>query len=280
MNITLTRPPVQVSPAHDLPALPAAVLELLDLFARDAVDTQSLAAKIALDPALSAKTLRLANSSFYGLARHVSSLGEAVGVLGLRTMRNVVTMAALQNGIPRPACEGFDFETFWRHAIAVAVAAKRLAHETGAEPETAFTAGLLHDMGRLVMVGAHPLLYAQVLAHADGRGHDLAERELQILGTHHAEVGALVAEHWRFPKAIVDAIDGHHDLAPASELTTLVALADQLVHVMETGPRADGPLCTACGQAWRQIGQAPEELPALLGEIERQVSAISLALLH
>jgi putative nucleotidyltransferase with HDIG domain len=279
MTATLTRPPVRISPARDLPALPAAVLELLDLFARDAIGGQALAVRIASDPALSAKTLRLANSSFYGLARQVSSLGEAVAVLGLRTMRSVVTMAALTSGVARPVCEGFDFPTFWRHAIAVAVSAKLIAVEIGADSEAAFTAGLLHDMGRLVMASGHPLLYAQVLAHGDGRGRALAEREHEVFGIDHSQAGALVAEHWRFPSAIVDAIGGHHPLGwaqGAPGLTDLVGLADELVHSMEE--------CTTlppeCQQAWQDLGLAPQAIPSLLGEIELQARAIAGALLH
>jgi putative nucleotidyltransferase with HDIG domain len=279
MNDTLTRPPVRILLARDLPALPAAVLDLLDLFARDAIENHVLAAKIALDPALSAKTLRLANSSFYGLARHVSSLGDAVAVLGLRTMRSIVTTAALASGAPRPACDGFDLQTFWRHAIAVAVATKLVALEIGADPEAAFTAGLLHDMGRLAMASAHPKLYAQVLAHGDTHGDELARREHEMFGVDHAEAGALVAEHWRFPQVIVDAIGGHHPrrlAAGGAALTHQVGLGDQLVHALDHG----APLAPQCHQAWQDFGLAAQAMPRLLGEIELQARAITLALTH
>lgn len=273
-----------IAPLQDLPTLPAAVVDLLDLLARDDTDTPALAAKIALDPALAAKTLRLANSSFYGLPRHVSSLADAASVLGLRTLRSVVTTAALNASVPVPECEGFDFDTFWRHAVSVAVGAKVLALEVGADEEAAFTAGLLHDMGRLVLARAHPGRYAEVLAHGDARGAGLENRELELLGVDHSEVGALVAERWQFPKSIVAAIGGHHaqgrEPLAAANLAGLVRLADEWVHAIAQGALDGSPATIAFEEMRHAAGLAPDALQRLLREIDERARTICVALLH
>ena len=282
-TVTPSRQALEIDAARNLPALPAAVLELLDMLGRDDVETHALAAKISLDPALAAKTLRLANSSFYGMARHVTSLSEAASVLGLRTVRTVVTTAALTGSIAAPVCEGFDFNAFWRHAVSAAVGSKLVAIATGVDSEAAFTAGLLHDIGRLVLAAGFPQRYEEVLAHGDARGIELGDREHQLLGIDHAAVGALVAEHWRFPKPIVDAIAGHHALptgADAVTLTQVVHLADHLLHALELGTCVDNDLPASCLPAWLSTHLSAECRMHLLVETELQAGAICAALLH
>ena len=100
---------------RELPALPAVVLELIQSLGDSEVSAEQLAAKISQDQAIAAKTLRLANSSFYGLPRQVTSIAEATTILGLRTLRSVATAAGLAGGFASSRCEGFDFDAFWRH---------------------------------------------------------------------------------------------------------------------------------------------------------------------
>ena len=263
------REPLRIDAVRDLPALPAAVLELLDLLGRDDVETGTLAAKIALDQALSAKTLRLANSSFYGMPRHVASIADATSVLGLRTVRVVVTTAALTSSFTPPACEGFDFGAYWRHAVSVAVGAKLVAAAIGEDAEAAFTAGLLHDIGQLVLASGFPERFAQVLAHQAGNGTELRDAEHALLGLDHAAVGALVAEHWHFPNAIVDAIGAHHAPPARAAGTTLIHVvraADDLVHVLERGAAQGAALPPECVEGWTGLGLTGAGWERLLAE--------------
>ena len=242
--------PIEISLVRDLPALPAAVFELLELLGRDDVGTPALVAKISLDQALTAKTLRLANSSFYGMPRHVGSVSDATAVLGLRTVRVVLTAAALHGSFKPPECAGFDFMAFWRHAVSTAVCARLIASEIGADAEAAFTAGLLHDIGELILASSHPERFAQVLAQQAQSAAPLREIETALLGIDHAQVGARVAEHWRFPKPIVDAILDHHAPPAAADAFALV----RIVHVADLLARALAAACAAAG--------APPHTPA------------------
>lgn len=109
---------------HDLPSLPAVVAELLASMAQDDVDLHYLAGRLALDQALAAKTLRLANSSFYGMPSKVTSIQQAMSVLGLHSIRTLVTACGVIGALPRPLFATLDFKRFWRHAIATAVWAR------------------------------------------------------------------------------------------------------------------------------------------------------------
>jgi putative nucleotidyltransferase with HDIG domain len=281
--MTATSEPLRISGIGELPALRAVVMDLLDMLGRDDVDTAVLATKLSYDQALTAKTLRLANSSFYGVPRRVTSVSDAITVLGMRTVRTVVTAAALIGSFDPPVCEGFDFDLFWRHAVATAVAAKLLAAELGADTEAAFTAGLLHDIGRLVLASSVPERYAQVLAHGDGRGTELRDCEEVLLGTDHAALGARIAAYWRFPQPIADAISDHH--APPAQgdalsLVHIVHVADDIAHAMEPGVCGGNAASAACEEAWLGMGLSPECWTRVLAETELQTQAICAAMLN
>ncbi|MRW94226.1 HDOD domain-containing protein [Duganella sp. FT80W] len=220
---------------HDLPSLPAVVAELLSSMEQDDVDLHYLASRIARDQALTAKTLRLANSSFYGMPSKVNSIQQAMAVLGLHSVRTLVTACGVIGAVPPSPAVPLDFHTFWREAVATAVWARALARHLRQSPDTAFTAGLLHNLGTLVLATRFPAQYAAVPAwrheHQDA---SVAEAELAVFGVDHAQAGSALAAHWKFPPAIQDAIRQQH-CANAGGLALVVGLAQQLAEPSETG---------------------------------------------
>jgi putative nucleotidyltransferase with HDIG domain len=267
---------------RDLPALPAAVLELLRLVRRDDIETTTLAAKISLDPALTAKTLRLANSSFYGVPRHVTSVSDATVVLGMRTVRTLVTAAALAGSFKPPACEGFDFPGFWQHAISAAVSAKLIAAAIGTDGETAFTAALLHDVGQLVLATGFSARFAQVLALRSSSETEQCDAEQALIGIDHATLGALLAERWHFPREIVEAIAHHHapaKLGDATELVHIVYVAGTLAHRLGLGECSANGMPAACNEVWTGMGLSATFWDAVGAQTEQQAQAICAALL-
>ncbi|RZI78650.1 MAG: HDOD domain-containing protein, partial [Rubrivivax sp.] len=179
---------------RDLPPLPAVVVQIIESLGHDDLSADDLAAKISQDQALTAKTLRLANSSFYGMTREIGSIHEAITILGMRTVRTVVTAAGITGSIPRQAGSGLDFDAFWRHSIGTALCAQALARELRMEPDIAFTVGLLHDIGRLALASCFAADYAQVLQHQRDRDSLPTEAEQDTLGFTHAMVGGAIAE--------------------------------------------------------------------------------------
>jgi HD-like signal output (HDOD) protein len=213
---------------HDLPSLPAVVAELLTSMEQDDIDLNYLAGRIALDQALTAKTLRLANSSFYGMPSKVTSIQQAMSVLGLHSVRTLVTACGVIGAVPPAAGLALDFDQFWRHAIATAVWARALARHLRQSPDTAFTAGLLHNLGTLVLATRFPEEYAAVpLWRAEHAEASVAEAELAVFGVDHAQAGSALAAHWKFPTAIQDAIS-HQHRANATGLALAVGLAHLL----------------------------------------------------
>jgi len=224
----LTLPEV-LQKIHALPSLPAVVLELLSSLDQENVNLDTLARKISLDQALTAKTLRLANSSFYGMQRQVTTIGEAIAVLGIQTVRNLATTAALIGSFPGDTSNAFDFITFWRHAIGTALCARSLAAQLGLNPEQAYIAGLLHDIGRLVLATQFTSHYA-AMAGPDGvNTADITQAERAVLGLDHAMVGEALARHWKFPDLIQQAIAQHH--APEAQHTHDIPALARVIHV-------------------------------------------------
>lgn len=277
-------PAVTIAWARDLPALPAAVLDLMALLGKEDVDPAELAAKMSVDMALTAKTLRLANSAFYGLRREVTSVTDATAMLGLKMVKGIVTAAALSGSFKPPQCAGFDFKAFWRHGVATAVAAQMLAFSVDGDSQAAFTAGLLCNIGKIVLAGQFPERYAEVLAYCAATGAQPITIERDLLGLDHAFVGARVAEHWRFPPAIVTAIgDGADPLPLAVQATPtlghIVAAADRLVSALESGTDPAGAGPGSVQAAWSAVGVPAAFWAEAASEAFRQTEAICAGLL-
>ena len=224
---------------HKLPSLPAVVMDLLASLAQEDVDIDVLSKKIITDQVLTAKTLKVANSPFYGMPRQVSSVTEAIAVLGFHTIRNLVTTAAMVNGIPASTRSGFDVMQFWRHSIATAVCANAIATELGDHKSHAYTVGLLHDIGRLVLATQFPVEYDQAMDHRAAHDCTVMAAENVSMGVDHAAVGEALAQHWKFPPAMQQAIAQHHQPANAGPLGTVVCLADAIAHALDFSGNED-----------------------------------------
>ncbi len=267
--------------AGDLPALPAALLDLLALVGAEDVDIDELCARISVDMALTAKVLRLANSSFYGGRGAVTSVDAAIGRVGLRMVKGIVGAAAASAAIKPPVCQGFDFVAFWRHGVATATAAQMLAFSTGADPSTAFTSGLLYRIGQLVLAAQVPAQFAESIAHRVANGGDALLIERAVIGVDHAVVGARVAAHWRLPAEIVEAL-AQHD-APLARggtpsLGQIAGAADRMIEAFEAGadPAAEG--AGSAIDAWTAAGAPAAFWPRTALDASKQAEAISSAL--
>jgi len=269
---------------RELPALPQTLAEVRGLIERDDVSFDALAAAISHEPALAADLLRLANSSLYGLAGRVRSVRDAISVLGLRQLGMLLTAAAIRSSLRPDAAHGFDALVHWRHGVASGLCAHQLAIELRTERDAAFTAGLLHDLGRLALacVAPEPLARAQALSLAQDL--PMLDAEQRCLGTDHAAFGALVAGHWHFGGDIVEAIRRHHgpDAQAAQPglpvLVDIVHCADAMVHALDLNalpyegvPRIE-PL------SWNRLGLSDEACLRVFERTESQLQSLCAAL--
>ena len=218
---------------ESVPSMPAAAIEAIALLQDPDVDVGKLMQTIEYDPGLTSNLLRLANSAYYGGARTISSLRDAIVRLGTKCILQMV-VASAASPLIRPALSGYDLPPgeLWRHSVAVAVGAEQVAAALGVQtPDQAFTSGLLHDVGKILLgtfmeVDAGPIIN---LARAEQISFEVAER--RVLGIDHAEAGAALLEAWELPETIVRVNRWHHSpegFAGDPLVVDLVHVADAL----------------------------------------------------
>jgi len=215
----------------DLPPFPA-VIEQATMLAQDPrTSAADLAKVIQMDPALTAKILRVTNSAFYGMSREISTVKDAVVVMGFSAVRSLaVAMSAMHllQTVDRPL---FRQDVFWLHSMCCAMVAQKISKSARLPADEAFTAGLLHDIGKLVLQKYAARPFATVLAVQAHNGIVSCTTEAKLLRTTHAELGRKLCEKWQLPPSLVAAIGGHHQTTPRqkqSRLAALCAVADYI----------------------------------------------------
>ena len=267
---------------QDLPSLPAVVMELLTSIDQEDVDISVLARKVSHDQALTAKTLRLANSSTYGLQVKVTTIQQAIAFLGFQTTRKLITAAAVTGCFSAGQCAGFDDKAFWRHSIATAACARVLARHLRFNQDYAFTAGLLHDIGRLVLVSTYPRRYADVIAWRRARDCELIEAERAVLGLDHVMAGIALAERWNFSETLRLGIAWHHEpeRAGAGFLATIVHVANAIVHALDVAGEVNDLVPPVSPVAWDALGLTEDAYLHVFRETELQFDEIYTVLMN
>jgi len=194
------------------PSMPKAAVKLRELLAKEDVEMDEIEGILRHDPGLATNVLRLANSAFFGIPRKVETLKHAVMLLGVKRFAQIAVSAGMSKTIDK-AVEGYDLSPgeLWLHSIAVSNTAEALArHKKLAETNDVFTPALLHDMGKLVL-GPFVKEERQKIGRIMATGQPLEVAEQMVLGTDHAEIGALILDRWSFPDDIVNAVRWHHE---------------------------------------------------------------------
>ena len=265
----------------DLPSLPAVVMELLGSIDQEDADLSLLAKKVALDQALTGKTLRLANSSAFGLQVKVTTIQQAMGFLGFQATRNLIMAASMTGCFPSGRCPGFNDKAFWRLSIATAACARVLARHMHFNQDVAFTAGLLHGIGRLVLVTRYPSEYDAVLRERERSDADLLETERRLLGVDHVMAGRALAEHWRFSDTLRQAITFYvqPDVPGAGFLSTIVHVANAVAHALDLAGDAHEVVPAVSSVAWTALGLPEEAWLHVFRETELQFEEMTAILL-
>ncbi len=261
---------------HQLPAIPAVVQELVASFSAPVVDIEKLANKIGQDQALTSKVLRVSNSSFYGYPRKIASLQDAVIIMGLSGVRSLVLSAGFIRVFGQEAGGALNRVEYWKRSLRVATYAKAVAQCFKQSPETAFTAGLLHDIGQLVLDVCLPEQYVQVLAYVEAESCSLSAAEDAVLGFQHDALGAAVARRWNFPTVIEQAIRDCHrpDMRALEALSVVVCIAVRL----DQGDPPASLVSRVAVEYQDYLGPEAGRLIPMLPE-EEQLEAITASLL-
>ena len=260
----------------DLPTLPSVAMEVNAMLQDYDTPMEKLVQTIEKDQAMVPKILKLVNSAFYGLPSRISDISRAVSILGFNTVRNaVVTLSIIEAFSEKGPGRGFDIKRFWSHSLGVAVTSKYLAKKTEFHsPEEAFTGGLLHDTGKVVLYRYFKDLFEKVVRSVGENGLTFYDAEKRELPVTHAMIGSYLAEKWQLPAALVDVIRYHHELATDVadfEMLQIVHAADVIINQYDGDPDHNVRPSDMDAGPDRKIGEmfqlAPEWFPDVLDEI-------------
>ncbi|MCW8983316.1 MAG: HDOD domain-containing protein [Gammaproteobacteria bacterium] len=221
-----------------MPAFPASVSTILDITSDINCAPKDLVKVIELDPVLTMKVLKLVNSAYFGLSREVTSVKHSVVYVGINTIKNVAISIAAIGVLPHTSSSGYNLDQFLQHSLSTAAIARLLARSKGV-PESDlgdyFVASLLHDIGQMVVGQYMPDEFQSALAICNEQEIPICEAEREIFGIDHAEIGAMLAESWQLPAALISCIRNHHQVGELEEPTVLektIFIANQVSKLM------------------------------------------------
>ncbi len=221
-----------VNQASDLPVMSVISSKVVKMVSSDNSSAKDLGALIARDQSLTAKVLKLANSALYSFSHDIPSIREAIVVLGLKTLKSLVVTVSFRQIYGEQQALNLEESLMWKHSIVVAITSREIAQKMMlSDPYEAFTAGLIHDIGKVVLSKYVGSIFSKIFQKVCNEGISFNEAERQILGFTHNRLGASVLKKWNFPDVLVHVVEEHNDLEKArngDRLSLLVYCANRL----------------------------------------------------
>jgi HD-like signal output (HDOD) protein/signal transduction histidine kinase len=267
----------KIETSRSLPTLPHILLQLIDICNQDEKGIRDLSKVINKDPSISERLLRLVNSAYYSLKQKISSIDQALLLLGMDAVKNIAISSSIYQVFHKPGRKSaFNLKLFWWHSLSCATVARRLAiHLQYPSPDEAFLGGLMHDIGKIVLWNNFEQEYEQILKTSAYRTAELLAGE-QAFGLGHAEAGAWLIRHWDLHSFMPDALLYHHDppdrIDHASPLVQIVYVANRLCPIVAE-EREEG-----ISVSERIIGLTQADLETLIGQAEEEVQGIARSL--
>ncbi len=261
-----------------IPTMPTIAAKVMQIVNDPHSSAEDVAKFISRDVALTSKVLRLANSAFYGIPRTISSVNSAIVILGFNTIRSLVLSASVLKVFPaKPGLVRFDRKAFWKHSFMVGIASRMVAQiyrrKKLVDMETAFSAGLLHDIGKIILEQFSNEDYLPVLKAAKDLAQPLVVVERNMLGMSHADVSGMLVDKWQMPNELKDPIVYHHsplDDNASKEMACIVHYANHLCHLKASGCMENETYAPFMVQveAVLNLGISQDDL---LGELEKHI---------
>lgn len=259
---------------HQLPALPQVFLELQQAINATNTSADDLAEIISQDPSLTAFLLRMVNSAFYSLPMQIDTISRAVTVVGVNQLSTLAVGTSVMSLFKDVPAEVLDMEQFWKHSVTCGLIARRLCRVTGkGDPERAFVAGLLHDIGQLILLQAEPERAAAVLTHARGKDVLLWAEEKALLGFDHATLGGMLLRKWNFPFILVSAVLEHHQpKAKQKEAEpALVHCAETIATGLGIGSSGEFFVQPPNMDVWKSMGLTPQRVDEMIEDLDEEL---------
>ena len=239
---------------------------------------------IEQEPDLTARLLRLSNSSFYGFSSRLTTVTEAISLIGIQQVQDLILASSIVSQFDGVADEFVSMKSFWQHSLACGIASRLLAMEKRLpKADKFFVAGLLHDMGRLVLFSRAPESAQEIFELYRKEHLLLYEAEKRVLGFDHQQIAGAVMELWKFPSNLVQAVACHHQPESsdiARQEAAVVHLADHLVNAMQIGSSGERHVPPLSMRAWETLGLPTSVLPSVVAGIDGQLEAVQEVFLN
>ena len=270
----------------EMPSLPVSVGKVLEICNNPSCNPSDLNQVISLDPVLTGRLLKLINSAYYGLSAHVTSLVKAITMLGINTVKNLALSTAILGTLPKnKEISGLNMEGYWRHCLCVAVTSKLLAAKQGIDPkyhQEYFTAGLLHDIGKIPLNAVFGEAYMNAVAAADRENKRLVIAENDIFGITHCVSGQMIAEMWKLDAPITDSIVWHHSLKEYEgehiKILCTIAIANYFAVAYEVGFSGVRKPKKLDSFVWETIGLNDEVFEVLKDRVYQEIEKAKIFL--
>ncbi len=260
----------------ELASLPEIIVKLNQVVDDPFSTAQDISDIISEDPSLTARLLRIVNSPFYGFPSQIDTVSLAVTIVGTQQLRLLALASSTIRQFANLPNQFVTMETFWRHSFSVAVVARTIASKAGqADSEQYFIAGLLHDLGSLIIYSTIPTLATEAIAHARRKEIPLYQAERAVFGFDHAMVGATLLRRWNLPEPLVEAVACHHELGEIEATPRLKAvthLANVFANPLNPSLLLYRHTLEADPQAWEILELESDTIEESLDDIEKEIN--------
>ncbi len=259
-----------------LPTLPAVLVKLNDLMKDPNVSAKEVGQLISYDPSITAKILRIVNSSFYGFPNRITTITHAIVILGFNTIRNIVFSSFVFDAFKGGGKVAYDRRDFWKHSIACGSAAKVVASRTGERLlEEYFVRGLLHDIGKIILDQYLHDTFLEILGVVESKGVLFREAEIEVLGVDHSDLGYQLLKRWGLSAGLSESILYHHRPAEAEgeklQPAAIIHVADILSRAMLVGSGGDKRIPVVDETAWKSLNIPTNEFESLMSQTEGEI---------
>ncbi|HSM89698.1 MAG TPA: HDOD domain-containing protein [Desulfobacterales bacterium] len=261
------------------PGMPATAARLMPLLQNPDSSAGKIEDILKYDPGLTANILKLTNSAYFGLPSRVSSVRQAIMLLGWKRLLQLV-MTMCMSALMKKPVPGYDLPRgeLWRHSVAVSVAADLLVKSLSiSDADEVFTAALLHDIGKLVL-GDYVQEDLEKIEGMVSKGISFEVAEYVVLGTNHAAIGARILQNWSLPRELVNAVSWHHDPESCDHyclLSDVVHVANVAVRGIDCGKRRSDPCADASSKAVDRLGLGPADMAALAAQTLQEMGKLA-----
>lgn len=259
----------------NLPTLPTVYAEVDKLCKNPDVSSDELSNVIETDPSISLKLLSLANSAFFGFSRQIKSVKDAISLLGNQTVQNtILNIAVFEATKNLKETGGLDKSGFWVHSSAVGSSARTISEKLKLDRDECFTAGIIHDMGKIILDSLYSEFYREVLELVKKENASIKDAEEEVIGLNHCQIGQELCESWQLPAELIDAVAYHHMPSSAqkdSQIAALVNLGDYVARKLKVGSGGDEKIPEPHPAALKKLEITTEQIAEWEPEIQEAI---------